>query len=244
MSSPFIIIDEIEEKLTELNNNISNTLSTINSNINTINTNVNTVSRDFGTANTNINAIKTATAANTTASATGTLSSKLSWIGNSLIGATNNTGGTATTGTVFAKLNILMKLIFKKDYIITTTVSTSLNSKTFNLSLSNILVVYSNLYTSSGQTSSGSTSRGYSYVYITANDGSRKSYGGSTGSIGTKYLFSTGDYDEYDSTSGYDQANLVTNNNPLYFSSLKAEGTFYDGYSDASSSVTIKYIQL
>lgn len=112
MSNPFIVIDEISQKLNEINSSISNTLSTINSNVNTINTNVSTVSTNVNTANTNINAIKTATAASTTANASGTLSQKLSWIGNSLIGATNNTGGTNTAGTVMGKLNIIIAKLF------------------------------------------------------------------------------------------------------------------------------------
>ena len=47
-------------------------------------------------------------ATNNTASATGILSQKLSWIGNTLIGATNNSGATATSGTVMGKLNALL----------------------------------------------------------------------------------------------------------------------------------------
>lgn len=112
MSSPFIVIDEISQKLNELNSSISSTLSTINTNVNTINRDVGTANTNINTANTNINAIKTATAASTTANSSGTLSQKLSWIGNSLIGATNNTGGTNTAGTAMAKLNIIIAKLF------------------------------------------------------------------------------------------------------------------------------------
>ena len=137
MSNPFIVIDEISQKLNEINSSISNTLSTINSNVNTINTNVSTVSTNVNTANTNINAIKTATAASTTANASGTLSQKLSWIGNSLIGATGNTGGSATAGTVMGKLNALLVGNGLKK----TTISVSGKGTGTVLYLSNILLV-------------------------------------------------------------------------------------------------------
>lgn len=54
---------------------------------------------------TTIDTVQTNTAKNNTASNTGTLSQKLSYIIATLIGATNNTGGSATAGTVMAKLN-------------------------------------------------------------------------------------------------------------------------------------------
>lgn len=90
MSSPFIIIDEIESA------------------ISAVETKIDTVDGIVDTINSNVNTIKTATAASTSASASGTLSQKLSWIGNTLIGATNNTGGTTTAGTVMAKLNAIL----------------------------------------------------------------------------------------------------------------------------------------
>ena len=90
MSSPFIIIDEIESA------------------ISAVETKIDTVDGIVDTINSNVNAIKTATAASTSASASGTLSQKLSWIGNTLIGATNNTGGTTSAGTVMAKLNAIL----------------------------------------------------------------------------------------------------------------------------------------
>lgn len=93
MSSPFIIIDEIESA------------------ISAVETKIDTVDGIVDTINSNVNTIKTATAASTSASASGTLSQKLSWIGNTLIGATNNTGGTTTAGTVMAKLNAILNKI-------------------------------------------------------------------------------------------------------------------------------------
>ena len=93
MSSPFIIIDEIESA------------------ISAVETKIDTVDGIVDTINSNVNTIKTATAASTSASASGTLSQKLSWIGNTLIGATNNTGGTASAGTVMAKLNAILNKV-------------------------------------------------------------------------------------------------------------------------------------
>jgi len=84
MSSPFIIIDEITEKINEMNTSLTTKIDTISSNTTTIINN---------------------TKVNNTASGTGSLSQKLSWIGNTLIGATGQTGGSATAGTVMAKLN-------------------------------------------------------------------------------------------------------------------------------------------
>lgn len=137
MSSPFIVIDEISQKLNELNSSISSTLSTINTNVNTINRDLGTANTNINTANTNINAIKTATASSTTANASGTLSQKLSWIGNSLIGATGNTGGSATAGTVMGKLNALLVGNGLKK----TTISVSGRGTETVLNLSNILLV-------------------------------------------------------------------------------------------------------
>ena len=84
MSSPFIIIDEITEKIDEINTSLTTKIDTISGNTTTIINN---------------------TKVNNTASGTGSLSQKLSWIGNTLIGATGHTGGSATAGTVMAKLN-------------------------------------------------------------------------------------------------------------------------------------------
>ena len=84
MSNPFIIVDEIEELLNDMNDDLTATINTVNNNVNTVINN---------------------TKINNTASGTGSLSQKLSWIGNTLIGATGQTGGSATAGTVMAKLN-------------------------------------------------------------------------------------------------------------------------------------------
>lgn len=91
MSSPFIIIDEITNEIENVNSKIAE---------------VKTVA---DTISSNVNNIKTYTATNNSASATGTLSQKLSWIGNSLIGATGNTGGSTTAGTIMAKLNAIIE---------------------------------------------------------------------------------------------------------------------------------------
>lgn len=66
MSSPFIIINEIEELLNDMNDGLTSTLSTINTNVNTIKTDV--------------GAVKSATAVNNTASKTGVLSAKSAYI--------------------------------------------------------------------------------------------------------------------------------------------------------------------
>lgn len=66
MSSPFIIINEIEELLNDMNDGLTSTLSTINTNVNTIKTDV--------------SAVKSATATNNTPSKTGVLSAKSAYI--------------------------------------------------------------------------------------------------------------------------------------------------------------------
>jgi hypothetical protein len=80
----------------------------IKSTVNTINTNASTAATKATAAANDASAAKNNTATNNTASGTGTLSQKLSWIGNTLIGATNQTGGSATAGTVMAKLNAII----------------------------------------------------------------------------------------------------------------------------------------
>lgn len=55
-----------------------------------------------------IDIISTNTAYSATASSTGSLSQKMAYIISTLIGVTNATGGTATAGTVMAKLNALI----------------------------------------------------------------------------------------------------------------------------------------
>lgn len=95
LSSPFIIIDEIEEKLKDIKSWLETQLSSINAMINEVKTTLNTV--------------KTETAKNNTANATGTLSQKLTYIAATLLGTTTSTGGSATSGTMMAKLNELLK---------------------------------------------------------------------------------------------------------------------------------------
>lgn len=93
LSSPFIIIDELTDKINELNSELSSSIDSINTNINAISTDLTEVA-----ANVSIN---------NTASSTGTLSQKLSSIYNQ-IGDTTSTGGTAVNGNIMAKLNTLL----------------------------------------------------------------------------------------------------------------------------------------
>ncbi len=90
MTSPFIVIDEIESALSSMNSTLVSKIDTVDGIVDTINTN---------------------TATNNTASNTGTLSQKLSYISNSLIGATGNTGGTTSAGTAMAKLNAILSKV-------------------------------------------------------------------------------------------------------------------------------------
>ena len=71
---------------------------------------INNVKSVVDTISTNVNSVKSATAASSTANATGTLSQKLTYIISTLIGTTGATGGTATAGTIMAKLNKLLRL--------------------------------------------------------------------------------------------------------------------------------------
>ena len=112
LSNPFIIIDEISQKLNEINSNISSTLSTINTNINSVKTDVSSVktvcNNIYDKVDTEISSLLTNTNTNNTANLTGTLSQKLSYIANNLIGAVSQTGGTYNSGTVNAKLATIL----------------------------------------------------------------------------------------------------------------------------------------
>lgn len=72
MSSQFIVINEIEELLNEMNDGLTGSIGTINSTVNTINTNM--------AKQTDLTTVKTNTAANNTESSTGTLSQKLAYL--------------------------------------------------------------------------------------------------------------------------------------------------------------------
>lgn len=96
MSSPFIIIDEIEDKIDEINTGLSSTLSTINTNITTVinNTAVNNTASTTGTLSQKMSSAIANTATNNTASKTGILSQKLSYLIEQ-----NTTHGTQTYST-------------------------------------------------------------------------------------------------------------------------------------------------
>lgn len=72
MSSQFIVINEIEELLNEMNDGLAGSIGTINSTVNTINTNM--------AKQTDLTIVKTNTATNSTESSTGTLSQKLAYL--------------------------------------------------------------------------------------------------------------------------------------------------------------------
>ena len=138
-----------------------------------------------------------------------------------------------------------MKSLYKTGYTYTSG-STSASSKNFNFTLQNILVFMANLYTTSAQISSGSSSYNYSYVYVTINNGARTSYGGKNGT-GTQYMQLNQTFDSISSGSSVNLSDLlymVSPSQPLFLSSLKMEGTFYDGYNGASSRAIVYYIQM
>lgn len=100
-----ILLNELSTKIDGLNSGVTSTLSNINNNVSSVKTVCDNI---YSKVDTEISNVLTNTNTNNAASATGTLSQKLSWIGNSLIGATSNTGGSSTAGTVMAKLNSIM----------------------------------------------------------------------------------------------------------------------------------------
>jgi len=100
-----IILDELEGKLNTVNSNLESKINTTNTNISAVKTVVDNI---YSKVDTEIASILTNTNTNNTASVTGTLSQKLSYIANNLIGATNNTGGSSSAGTIMAKLNALV----------------------------------------------------------------------------------------------------------------------------------------
>lgn len=112
MSNSVIIIDEVEEKLNNLNSNLSSKIDSINTNTNTINSNISivktTIDNIYSKIDTEISSLLSNTNANNTANLTGTLSQKLTYIANNLIGAANQTGGSYNTGTINAKLATLL----------------------------------------------------------------------------------------------------------------------------------------
>lgn len=180
------------------------------------------------------------TATNNTANATGILSQKLSYIINTLIGATNNTGGSGDSGTVMAKLNALIKSVYKNSITIVSA-STSNTSTTFSFSLTNVLVFYASIFTSSAQTSSGSSSRGYSYVYVAIDGSTETRYGGSE-NVGVFYLTINKTFVGIENI--VDNLRAISSSSPFFFNSLSFRGTFYDGYRGASSSAYIYYVQM
>ena len=138
-----------------------------------------------------------------------------------------------------------MKSLYKTGYT-QASASTGSSFTNFNFTLQNILVFMANLYTSSAQMSSGSSSYGYSYVYVTINNGARTSYGGKN-KTGTQYmqlnqLFSL--ISNGSNVNLFDLLYMVSPSQPLFLSSLKMEGTFYNGYYEAPSRAVVYYIQM
>ena len=90
LSSPFIIIDEIETKLNELNNSLGTTIDTINENVNAVNENVAEVKSDVADVKSSIDEMTVNVAINNTASTTGTLSQKLSSVISTIVTINSN----------------------------------------------------------------------------------------------------------------------------------------------------------
>lgn len=179
MSSPFIIIDEITEKINEMNTSLTTKIDTISSNTTTIINN---------------------TKVNNTASGTGSLSQKLSWIGNTLIGATGQTGGSATAGTVMAKLNAA---------ITNTAATTTENSSgTLSAKLSYLINRRNKTVTPSSTVIKTLNSSGT--VSSTQTTGNAGQYLGTNGTVYTCYAKYSGTYRMYATASGSTtNANLI-----------------------------------
>lgn len=108
--------------------------------------------------------IRTYTITSNTANATGTLSQKLTYIISTLIGTTGATGGTATAGTVMAKLNKLLKFqtsSFQKTSF-KNKASTTGNTELQILTLNNILLY--GIYCTIGSSSSSYTITGFATI--------------------------------------------------------------------------------
>lgn len=175
-----ILLNELTDRINELNSDLESDINAINSNVTTVGSSLSSKIDALGTdLSASVNTVKTATATNNTASLTGTLSQKLSYIANSLIGTTNATGGTATTGTVMAKLNKLLKKELTNFAIntISSQASTTAATEKKVLTLSNVLLYGAHFYAYSAN------STYYAYVYLTI-DGTKY-----TGNIsnGNKY---------------------------------------------------------
>lgn len=152
-------------------NNVKSVVDTISTNVNDVksdvgilNTIMNNVKSVVDTISTNVNSVKSATAASSTANATGTLSQKLTYIISTLIGTTGATGGTATAGTIMAKLNKLLRLhtsSFQKTSF-SGKASTTSNTELQILTLNNILLY--GIYCTIGSSSSSYTITGYATI--------------------------------------------------------------------------------
>lgn len=138
-----ILLNELTDRINELNSDLESDINAINSNVTTVGSSLSSKIDALGTdLSASVNTVKTATATNNTASLTGTLSQKLSYIANSLIGTTGATGGTATAGTIMAKLNKLLRLhtsSFQKTSF-SGKASTTSNTELQILTLNNILL--------------------------------------------------------------------------------------------------------
>ena len=205
-------MSEIEDKLDEINSGLSSDISSLNTMLSTINTDLSTV--------------KTNVATNNAASSTGALSQKLSWIGNSLIGATNATGGSTTAGTVMAKLNALLNIV-AGVYSEKTASQSGKTTETSFLALYNVILYSAEVRCKGYAGDYDSVVKLYiddESVISDSTSSSTYSYAGTTGSV----------------TIGNCTYQL-----PMYVSSLTVSG-----YGDSSNTsrnyqaATIKYIQL
>ena len=218
-----ILLNELTDKINELNSDLESDINAINSNVTTVGSNL---SSKIDALSTSVGTVKTATATNNNASLTGTLSQKLSYIANTLIGTTGATGGTDTTGTVMAKLNVLYKLLTGKYVTKTFSQSGPTTVTTFG-TLSNIIYIGSNVGVYGYGTSSKSY---YSYCDVIA-DG-----------VTIHSFEDYGDKWSYSSKRGVKSTNYGDFTPPYYVSSLTVQGYGKNTY--CKQEATIAYIQL
>ena len=208
---------KILSAVSELSVDVGEKISTVKTTVDTLATNWTATRAGY------LDNIRSYTITNNTANATGTLSQKSTYIASTLIGATTNTGGTATAGTVMAKLNKLLKKELTNFTVNTITAQTSSTSATRKnvLTLSNVLLYGAHFNTYS------SGSAYWAYVYLTID--------------GTEYTGNASNFDGYwdfkNTVAGVngmtlvrntaDIKNIITLNEPIYVGSLTVDIVTY-----------------
>lgn len=150
--------NRILSAVSELSVDVGEKISTVKTTVDTLATNWTATRAGY------LDNIRAYTVTNNTANATGVLSQKLTYIISTLIGTTGATGGTATAGTVMAKLNGLLKFhtsSFQKTSF-KNKASTTANTELQILTLNNIMLY--GIYCTIGSSSSSYTITGYATI--------------------------------------------------------------------------------